>query len=85
MHDLGSVFSKLIGFLVLSVILASFLLTWNQGNEPAKQDGGEQAITEQSGNPQVAHEITGEDLDGQPMRLSQFRGQVVMLDFWGNW
>ena len=33
----------------------------------------------------LAPEITGEDIDGQPMKLSDFRGQVVLLDFWGNW
>lgn len=32
-----------------------------------------------------APEITGEDIDGKPMKLSDFRGQVVLLDFWGNW
>jgi cytochrome oxidase Cu insertion factor (SCO1/SenC/PrrC family) len=32
-----------------------------------------------------AHEISGEDLLGQPMKLSDYRGQVVLLDFWGNW
>ncbi|HEV3342253.1 MAG TPA: redoxin domain-containing protein [Pirellulales bacterium] len=33
----------------------------------------------------VAPEIEGEDLDGQPFKLSDYRGKVVMLDFWGNW
>jgi hypothetical protein len=32
-----------------------------------------------------APEITGEDLDGKPMKLSDFRGRVVLLDFWGHW
>jgi hypothetical protein len=32
-----------------------------------------------------APEITGEDLDGKPMKLSDFRGKVVVLDFWGDW
>jgi hypothetical protein len=32
-----------------------------------------------------APEIKGEDVDGKSMRLSEFRGKVVMLDFWGNW
>lgn len=30
-------------------------------------------------------EIVGKDLDGQEMRLSDYRGQVIMLDFWGDW
>jgi peroxiredoxin len=32
-----------------------------------------------------APEIGGEDLDGKPMKLSDFRGKVVVLDFWGDW
>src|SRR5207302_10197732 len=27
-------------------------------------------------------EIVGNDLDGQPMKLSNFRGKVVLLAFW---
>ena len=34
---------------------------------------------------QVAPEIEAEDLDGQPFKLSDYRGKVVMLDFWGHW
>jgi hypothetical protein len=33
----------------------------------------------------VAPEIVGEDVDGKPLRLSDFRGKVVVLDFWGFW
>lgn len=33
----------------------------------------------------VAPEIEGEDVDGKAMRLSDFRGRVVVLEFWGNW
>jgi hypothetical protein len=32
-----------------------------------------------------APEITGNDLEGKPMKLSQFRGKVVLLYFWGHW
>ena len=38
--------------------------------------------------PQVgeeAPEIAGEDLDGIPFKLSDYRGKVVMLTFWGDW
>ena len=30
-------------------------------------------------------EIEGVDLDGVPFRLSDYRGKVVFLDFWGDW
>jgi len=33
----------------------------------------------------VAPEIVGEDVDGTPMKLSDYRGKVVMIDFWGDW
>jgi hypothetical protein len=29
-----------------------------------------------------APNIAGPDLDGQPMSLSEFRGNVVLLEFW---
>ncbi len=33
----------------------------------------------------VAPDIEGEDLDGKKFKLSDYRGKVVVLDFWGNW
>lgn len=30
-------------------------------------------------------EIEGPDLDGKDFKLSDYRGKVVMLDFWGHW
>ena len=32
-----------------------------------------------------APEIDGEDADGIRFKLSDYRGKVVMLDFWGHW
>jgi hypothetical protein len=32
-----------------------------------------------------APEIEGEDIDGKKFKLSDYRGKVVMLDFWGHW
>lgn len=33
----------------------------------------------------VAPDIEGQDFDGETFRLSDYRGKIVMLDFWGNW
>ncbi len=33
----------------------------------------------------VAPEIQGEDIDGVQFKLADYRGKVVVLDFWGNW
>ncbi len=32
-----------------------------------------------------APDIEGVDVDGKPLRLSDYRGKVVMLVFWGSW
>jgi hypothetical protein len=32
-----------------------------------------------------APEIEGEDIDGKPFNLSDYRGKVVVLSFWGHW
>lgn len=34
---------------------------------------------------QVAPDISGEDIDGVAFKLSDYRGKVVLLDFWGDW
>ena len=33
----------------------------------------------------VAPEIEAEDIDGVKFKLSDYRGKVVVLDFWGDW
>lgn len=33
----------------------------------------------------VAPDIAGPDIDGEDFKLSDYRGKVVMLDFWGDW
>ena len=32
-----------------------------------------------------APEISGRDVDGKPVRLSDFKGKVVLIDFWATW
>jgi len=34
---------------------------------------------------QPAPEVTFKDLDGQSVSLSQYRGKVVLVDFWATW
>jgi hypothetical protein len=33
----------------------------------------------------VCPDIVGEDVDGVPFKLSDYRGKVVVIDFWGFW
>jgi hypothetical protein len=32
-----------------------------------------------------APDIEGEDIDGKKFKLSEYKGKVVVLDFWGHW
>ena len=50
-----------------------------QGDEPLEAD----ASAPQEGAP--APEFTLTTLDGQEVRLSQYRGSVVVLNFWATW
>jgi phage FluMu protein Com len=34
---------------------------------------------------QLVREIEAEDIDGIKFKLSDYRGKVVVLDFWGHW
>ena len=53
------------------------------GQEPTPPAGGDPIVGLKVGN--LAPEIEGEDLDGKKLKLSDYRGKVVLLDFWGNW
>ena len=33
----------------------------------------------------TAPDIEGQDLDGKMFKLSDYKGKVVLLDFWGTW
>ncbi len=33
----------------------------------------------------IAPEIAGVDTDGTEFKLSDYKGKIVMVDFWGDW
>ncbi len=51
--------------------------------QPKGAAGGEQVVGLAVGN--MAPDIEGEDIDGTKFKLSDYRGKVVVLDFWGHW
>lgn len=50
-----------------------------------KRAGGAAFAFENLNVGQTAPEIVGADVDGNAMKLSDFAGKVVVLDFWGFW
>ncbi len=67
------------GFIVVAIILVFgiFELSRHSGG-PAKP-----------GPPAVAHSVAPDfslqDLNGKPLNLSDYRGKIVLLDFWATW
>jgi hypothetical protein len=55
---------------------------------PGAGERGPAPVAKASGPPRMnadAPEIAGKDLDGKAFKLSDYRGKVVLLDFWGHW
>jgi hypothetical protein len=56
-----------------------------RGRNLAKSLAGKLFAAQNLAIGKVAPEMEGVDVDGTPMKLSDFRGKVVVLDFWGDW
>ncbi len=60
--------------------------TARRRNRPRANDGNAGADDpEELAIGREAPEIEGNDVDGVPFKLSDYRGKIVVLDFWGNW
>lgn len=42
-------------------------------------------VFEKFGNGMLAPDIVGPDLDGVEFKLTDYKGKVIFLDFWGDW
>jgi len=70
------------------VALAVVLLTgWATGGNSGVTDvaGGTSAVLYQAGHRPLAPDFTATTLTGAPLSFSSYRGQVVVLNFWGSW
>ena len=82
-------------FLILGII-AGFLVSLgcdqpsqipDKAKAPSSPAPSTPVATASGGPPigEIAPEIVGVDLDGVEFKLSDYRGQVIMLDFYGDW
>lgn len=69
--------------IAVSIALLLVVCALNAANAQTARKGHASEVGFEIGN--TAPEITGNDLEGKPMKLSEFRGKVVVLDFWGFW
>ena len=56
-----------------------------RGRNIAKSAEGKLFAAKNLGIGKQAPEIVGKDVDGNEMKLSDYLGKVVVIDFWGDW
>jgi hypothetical protein len=71
------------GILLCGAVLAGCTTTWESMFPFVRKNRSPSTLVASAGQP--APDIVGVDVDGAMFRLSAYHGQVVMLDFWGNW
>ena len=64
----------------------ALLVSWlaGCGEDSSQGKKGKGGVTEPNAN-FPAPEIEGTDADGKRFRLSDYKGKVVLLDFWASW
>ena len=82
--------SNLMLVVMLIVLIAIFilLLMWNPQSATARPQDSQQAKIEQSTiikEGMMAPDFKVEMFDGEPIRLSELRGKVVLVNFWATW
>jgi peroxiredoxin len=76
--------SAIVGLAVAALIVAAALMIGAKSGWDSIGSGGiNQRLLPKVG--EVAPDFETEDVFGNPVRLSQFRGQPVWLMFWGSW
>jgi thiol-disulfide isomerase/thioredoxin len=73
--------SLLVIFAVVAVIAATYLAD-RATRQPRK---GVVKVATASSAPAPAPEVTLKDLDGKDLSLAQYKGKVVLINFWATW
>ncbi|MGF7079304.1 redoxin domain-containing protein [Mucilaginibacter sp. UYCu711] len=56
-----------------------------KASELGKQEAEKIALAKKSQNGAIATDFTQNDVNGKPVKLSDFRGKYVLVDFWASW
>jgi hypothetical protein len=70
--------------LAVLVVLGGLALAMRRHEAPSWQPDWSFGLDEFAAQ-EAAPETDGEDIDGMPLRLSDHRGQVVVVSFWVHW
>ena len=77
-----STYKLIVTLLVLVIVIGGGMLLYNRFQSSV--DLGEMVPTE-SISENLAPDFTVTDSDGNPVKLSDFRGKGVVLNFWASW
>jgi peroxiredoxin len=85
-----SFIEKNIHFIVIAAVAlivgAVYLNKPNRGNTASAQDiPAENAVMQTPGEGKMAPDFALTSTDGKTIKLSDFRGKVVVVDFWATW
>src|SRR5665647_176349 len=76
-------------FLVIGVVLYAAYTFYNQNSQPNLTSQQPQTLvdsaTKNGNKKQIAPEIVLNDLQGQTVKLSDYNGKVIILNFWASW
>jgi thiol-disulfide isomerase/thioredoxin len=69
------------------LLIVVFVAGWAGGgsSDVTDIDGSQNAVLYPAGHRPAAPDFTGTTLTGAPLSFSSYRGQVVVLNFWGSW
>ena len=71
--------------IVIIVVIAAVALMLFAGVRMARPKTGTVKLNTVGKNGSVAPDFELQSLDGKPVRLSDFRGKAVLLNFWATW
>jgi thiol-disulfide isomerase/thioredoxin len=75
------------GALAAALIVLGITAPWRspQAHSPPPMAGHQSAVASSPPLLEIAPDFTRADLAGRPVRLSGYRGNVVLLSFWATW
>jgi thiol-disulfide isomerase/thioredoxin len=95
MEKIYKLLKLLIWVLAFAVVIVGASLLYNRlsgevelsgiATTPQATEYTGEAVSETEEQPSLAPDFTVYDIDGNPHKLSDFRGKPVLLNFWASW